>query len=125
MSLSRIVGRTYIMVLHSIFVPGVAYLLNGNWPTEVTAEPMTADWAMQSALSLVARVLPHGCIDQPLVDGTNTIWRHLALGGWWFVGYLVLFIGFGHIIRQLPEYWRAMVKNLRLSAAALAAREAQ
>jgi hypothetical protein len=127
MPLSRIFGRTIIMALHAAFVPTVAHLLNGNWPS-VAPERMTwtLGWAWQSVLAMLWRALPHACVEQPLsAEGINSVWRHMALMGWWTVGYFVLFVGFGQLIRQLPDYVRRMWSNLKASAAALAAREAR
>ena len=126
MPLTRILGRTGIIALHAAFVPSVAWLLNGNWPTEAPPAEMalSLSWAVESTLALIYRSLPRACVDQPIVTGVNSIWRHLALAGWWSVGYLLLFVGVGHIIRQLPDYWRRLVANLQRSAIALAKREA-
>jgi hypothetical protein len=112
------------MLAHSVYVPTVAWLLNMNWPSTVEATTWPR-WVWESVLALAYRMLPRACVVQPTVEGVNSVWRGMALIGWWTVGYVVLFVGLGQLLRQLPDYVRRMMRSLRESAAALAAREVQ
>lgn len=125
MPLSRIAGRTVIMLMHAAFVPWMAWMLNGNWPQGVQQVTSWSE-APNAMLSVLATWLPGWMTNQPVnAELTNTWQRWCVMTGWWGLGYLVLFVGFGHLIRQLPDYVRAVWRNLKQSAYELAQRDAR